>query len=62
MDSKEKIDKSNLLRCIGVDDKFHVCVSWENKCLCGVPVKIKNPDDKIYNKRKYIFSCYKCTY
>ncbi|QQG33872.1 hypothetical protein ZPAH1_orf00110 [Aeromonas phage ZPAH1] len=57
--TKEEIE-NNLIRCIGVDNKKHRCLPWEDTCLCGVPIKIKNPDQR--QESKYMFSCYECTY
>ncbi|AFN39240.1 hypothetical protein F485_gp142 [Aeromonas phage CC2] len=57
--TKQEI-RENLIRCIGVDNKKHRCLPWEDNCLCGVRVKIKNPNEK--QESKYEFSCYECTY
>jgi len=55
MESKEKQE----INCIGIDNKLHVCLPWENKTKCGLKVKIKIVKDLDYIKR---FSCYECTY
>ena len=68
MDDKHEIMKNmskeeketNTLPCIGVDNKKHICISWENVCLCGVKVLHKNPSIELSSK--YYFSCYECTY
>lgn len=46
----------NVIPCIGVDNLYHVCVSWKDETLCGIPVKRKCYDDQIR------CSCYYCTY
>lgn len=48
--------KANIIECIGVDDKRHVCVAWEDTTLCGVNIK-KKGDDKLHR-----YSCFYCTY
>lgn len=57
--SKEIVEL-NLISCIGIDEKKHRCISWEDKCLCGVKVLHKNPSPEL--EMKYMFSCYECTY
>lgn len=50
----------NLIDCIGSDKRQHKMVAWENKCLCGVPIRHKrtrSPDNKTLN---YECSCYEC--
>lgn len=48
------------IRCIGVDDKWHVCKPDSNICLCGVLVKTKKDKDVENSKMRY--SCYECTF
>jgi hypothetical protein len=60
MDNKNNdVEEHNQLDCIGVDNKIHVCISWESKTSCGIKIKQKNisPTDRLHH-----FSCYECTY
>lgn len=50
----------NFIRCIGVDDKFHICKPNEDKTFCGIDVKRKKLSPKDYGNGRY--SCYECTY
>jgi hypothetical protein len=60
MDNKnDDIAEQNQLDCIGVDNKLHICTSWESKTNCGIEVKQKNVSPK---DRVTYFSCYECTY
>ena len=47
------------INCIGVDDKLHCCLPWEDKCQCGVKVKSKIVGFHDWVKK---FSCYECDY
>jgi len=46
------------VRCVGVDNKQHVCEPHEDTCICGVKVKRK----KLLKYDGLLFSCYECTY
>ena len=52
-------EKEKYIRCLGVDNKWHVCKPDADKCKCGVKVKTKKID-KMENK--HFYSCYECTY
>jgi len=52
-------DILNKIDCIGVDEKIHICLPWEDKTKCGIKVKMKVVKGPDYAKR---FSCYECTY
>ncbi len=55
-----KVDSEKYeIRCIGNDNKFHVCLPWENKTKCGIPIVSKKIKPQDYRSR---FSCYYCTY
>lgn len=60
-ENNEKIDYPDecFIDVIGKDNKAHIALSWENKCLCGVDIKEKNPNPSFRIKH---FSCYECTY
>ena len=32
------VEKANLIKCTGMDNIIHTCVSWKNECLCGMKV------------------------
>lgn len=53
-------NEENFIRCIGVDDKFHICKPDEYKTFCGIDVKRKKLSPKDYGNGRY--SCYECTY
>lgn len=57
-DEEDSEDDLPTIRCIGIDNKHHLCHSWNSKTICGVPVKRKNllPNDH------ELFSCYECTF
>ncbi len=44
---------------IGNDNLIHIALSWENKSLCGKPIKSKKIEK---NDRLKHYSCYECTY
>lgn len=51
-------DREDVIRCIGTDNKQHVCFPWEKVCCCGVTVK-----RKILLKHDHeLYSCYECTF
>jgi len=56
-DSSNKEDF--VINCVGVDDKLHVCLPWDDKTFCGEKIKNKKvkPEDFLLR-----FSCYECTY
>jgi len=59
MEDWEKRDNDkNLVSCIGIDGKQHVCYSWQEKCYCGVAVLRK----KLLRDDWKRLSCYECTY
>jgi hypothetical protein len=44
---------------IGVDGKIHLTVPWENKTICGIPIKHKSVSDfEIIN----LYHCVECFY
>lgn len=45
------------IECIGVDEKRHLCVPWENKTICGIPIKHKSVTDSEVIK---LFCCAEC--
>lgn len=45
--------------CIGVDNKNHVCLPHEDKCICGMKILTKKPWPL---KDGFRYSCYECTY
>lgn len=47
-----------LLKCIGTDNKQHICEAHEHKTKCGVEVKRK----KLLRDDYKLFSCYECTF
>lgn len=47
------------IRCIGKDEKIHVCEPHETKTKCGVDIRKKNPSSKDEENK---YSCYECTY
>lgn len=52
-------EENKYIRCIGVDDKIHVCLPDATTCKCGVKIKRK----KLFkNDNINRFSCYECTY
>ena len=48
----------NVIDCIGVDNKKHKCVSWENQALCGTHIKHK----MLKRNDNLRYSCYECCY
>ena len=52
--NEEKI----FIKCLGKDDKIHVCEPHSEKTLCGVSIKRKKLCKKDFQK----YSCYKCSY
>ena len=48
------------IRCIGIDEKWHVCEVDKDVCKCGVKVKTKK--DKDIENSKFRYSCYECTF
>mgnify|MGYP003586778652 CR=1 FL=1 len=48
------------IRCIGVDENFHICHPDSEICKCGIKVKTKKDREveAIWNR----YSCYECTY
>jgi hypothetical protein len=53
---KQGTDK--LVRCVGSDNKLHICEAHEHKTRCGVEVKRK----KLLRNDYKLFSCYECTF
>ena len=55
----DEIEDLNQIDCIGVDNRIHICTSWESVTKCGVKVSKKNvsPTDRTKH-----FCCYECTY
>jgi len=47
------------INCIGVDEKLHMCLPWQDITLCGMRVKIKTVKDFDWANR---VSCYECTF
>lgn len=45
----------NIQDCLGVDDRRHSCVPWEDTALCGVVIKSKKPFSM---EERY--DCYRC--
>ena len=56
--SSEEVENL-VISCIGVDNIIHVCLPWEDKCYCGIPVKRKRVVD---NDRLTLLNCWECTY
>ena len=52
-------DKDHYINCVGVDDKLHICLPWEDKCKCGIKVKSKRVTFQDWGKK---YSCYECDY
>lgn len=52
-------EEEHYINCIGVDDKLHVCLPWEDKCKCGITVKNKEVKSQDWTTK---YSCYECTY
>jgi hypothetical protein len=50
-------NKKIFIRCVGIDDKIHVCEPSQSKTKCGIKVK-----NKKMNEDKFRYSCYECTY
>lgn len=50
--------KQTTIRCIGVDNKQHICKPESDECNCGVKIKRK----KLLKYDYKLFSCYDCTY
>lgn len=50
--------RNNYIRCVGIDNKQHVCLPNSIVCKCGVKVKRK----KLLKNEHKLFSCYECTY
>ena len=48
-----------LIRCIGKDEKIHVCEPHEIKTKCGIEIRKKNPTAKDVENKYY---CYECTF
>ena len=47
------------IECIGVDGKIHLTIPWENKTICGIPIKHKSvSDSEIIN----LYHCADCFY
>ena len=46
------------VRCVGIDNKQHVCAPDSDVCKCGVKVKHK----KLLRDDYKLYSCYECTY
>ena len=53
----QKDDVKNI-RCIGSDNRQHLCLPWENTCLCGITVIRK----KMLRDDWMLYSCWDCTY
>ena len=51
--------KDHTIPCIGVDEKLHVCLPWENVTKCGIKVQKKTVKSKDWHTK---YSCYECTY
>jgi len=60
--SKEELEirdkDKHYIRCIGEDNKQHICYPWEDKCYCGIKVLRK----KLLRDDWKLFSCWECTY
>lgn len=54
----EELNVEQFIRCIGVDNKQHVCLPENSLCKCSVMVKRK----KLLRDDHLLFSCYECTY
>ena len=50
------------IRCLGVDNKWHICRPESDTCKCGVKVKTKKEKEIKALKNKEIYFCYECTY
>jgi hypothetical protein len=48
----------NLIDCVGVDNKRHQMISWEDKCLCGMAIKHKRAITN--GKMNFDCNCYEC--
>lgn len=63
MNTKEKettkYPEDCYISVIGKDGKRHVALSWKDEATCGMPIKIKNPNDEQCTN---LYSCYHCTY
>ena len=53
---KQSTDKS--IKCVGSDNKQHICKAHEQKTHCGIDVKRK----KLLRDDYKLFSCYECTF
>lgn len=47
------------IRCIGKDEKIHICKPQETITKCGTDIKKKNPT---VHEQDGKYSCYECTY
>ena len=54
-----EIKEKDYITCLGVDDKIHIFLPWENNTKCGVVVKNKKEETIQFHLK---FSCYECTY
>jgi len=59
MENNKEITDVNQIDCVGVDNKIHVCTSWESKTKCGIKIKKKTVNEVDIKNH---FSCYECTY
>ena len=57
MESPSNRDLVNTLDCIGVDERIHHCIPWEDHALCGVEVKRKSVVDSDWSSK---FNCWNC--
>lgn len=53
------MEQKKYIRCIGKDEKIHICEVNEIKTKCGVDIRRKKITQKDEEKR---YSCYACTY
>ena len=61
MNTKEATENEALIdgvRCVGIDNKRHVCLPESKICKCGVAIKRK----KLLRDDYKLFSCYECAY
>ena len=54
MNNENVID---VIECVRVDEKRHLCIPWENKTLCDIPIKHKNVTDSEVIK---LYCCPEC--
>lgn len=48
-----------MIKCIGNDEKIHLCEPDKNETKCGKQIKSKKVKPQDYSKK---FSCYECSY